>query len=340
MSTEVNNEVLKLPPQQSPIAVFTQPNTEDTVLAAPVNNGTNVSTVINDGPLITDPLLPLNPVNSSINALITENVNNGINSSNETSQQDKPGYSPPTPPALSPSIPAVTNVNNETLATEQKPVEIDEGMSMASFKLPNWVLQSLEQTAQELNKKLPLGTKPLTRHSYGVEVLTNHEQSRNANQQLNAYQTALNEASQKSNDLSAKLAHEQQQSARLKEQLDRVINELHSRSTKPVDPVIIDSIQIPTQQPEPVQNTAAVAVTESPVDAAALDKYDRLATDYQTLLDRFQKCEKERNELWKFVNGLPGVLDLLYAEASALSWVTKTYFKWFFEQCVRVILPK
>jgi hypothetical protein len=340
MSPELNNEVLKLPPRQSPFTAFTQSVADESVLAAPGNNGTTVITGNNDGPVITDPLLPLNPVNSSINAVITENGNDGNNNTNGVSQPETPGYSPPTPPALSPSIPAVTNVNNETLTTDQKPVEVDEGLTMATFKLPNWVLQSMEQTAQELNKNLPLGTKPWTRHSYGVEVLTNHEQYRNALQQLSACQTALNEALQKSNDLSGKLAHEQQQSARLKEQLDRVLNELHSRSTTPVDPSLTESIQPSIQQPESVQETVAVTRQESPVDEAMLAKYDRLSEDYHTLYDRLQKSEKEKNELWKFVNQLPGVLDLLYAEASALSWVTKTYFKWYFEQCVQLILPK
>lgn len=224
--------------------------------------------------------------------------------------------------------PVVNSVNegNQASIPQTETDGTPDPLIPTTFKIRESTKKSVEKAVAELNQIVPPGTPAYSVHSYGVELLTNHDVLRQAAERANSYLTKINAASERSNDLQTQLQSERLRNADLTAQLKAAtdyINRLeHHPTPEPVQPPVM-----PQAQPE------------NPVNVELQTKYNRLLDRYEKIQDESLSFETGLADLRRFVQYIPGAIAQLSQEAARNSWYTAGYYEKFFRELITPYLP-
>ncbi len=337
MNTESNNEVitnpfppvslpLSLPPTDPLPSVDTGNNDSPTPPLLPLLPESLLPLLTEPLlPLLPGPLLPVNPLIPANNALLPEFGHTGNNEpgNNNTHPIEPPSndnrFIPPTintPPQVVPLLPTSATGNNND-SDEGTPIQrVKEEMAVRTFKLPVSVIQSMERVMAEYNAPLP-PDKQLSFHGYGIDVLTNHEAYRASQKAIKSLQIAYEAKAAENEKLVIELTQYRQQVAQLTAALSQQ-----------------------KQYTPPVSNQPIAVPAPATFDAADIDKYNRLAIEYNQVIQRLTERENTLLSYQEFLINVNRIMLELCAEAERLSWTRATYFHWFFQSQIDAILPQ
>ncbi|GAB3568778.1 hypothetical protein GCM10027578_21990 [Spirosoma luteolum] len=201
------------------------------------------------------------------------------------------------------------------------PPEIDsntpDGILPKTFKLPASTVASIERVIQQLNDGLRPGQAPYTVHSYGIEVLNNHEAYRRLANQYNDLAARYNQVSAALTAANQELGVEQQRNQDLGGQLKQLLDYSNRLEHQPT-PV--------TPQPPAPQISSNEQVWQ--------EKYETARQEIDRLLTATDQDKAQSQALTSFVRSLPGLVGILAREAARTSWYTQEYYQWYFQQLV------
>ncbi|GAB2566801.1 hypothetical protein [Spirosoma areae] len=211
--------------------------------------------------------------------------------------------------------PGITPVNpviqgNLAGLPQHEPEGITEGTIPKTYKLPMSVIPTMERMIANLNAVLPYGTPPVTMHSYGVELLSKHEELRRSfleaeslKGQLQIAQTQLREARYELSTLTSEL------------------NKANSLNGTPPAPVPPESV-VPGVLPEILP----------PAKDTWYERYQDVAKELKATVDAHQKDKDQLLSLGNVIQVLPQLIEQLCVEAANNSWRTPEYYSTYFEE--------
>lgn len=214
-------------------------------------------------------------------------------------------------PCNTPVIP-VSSGNMAGLQQNDSDITTESAVSK-TYRIPGFVIPSMERVINELNKVLPVGAAPITMHSYGVDLLSRHEQLRKAVQEVNGYKNRLEQALQQVANQSALIQSLTSQNEELKVDLQ------NARDFALEHPYLV-----PTP---PVE-------TIPPPDEAWRTRYEQLQEEFNAALAAHQTDLRAVRPLNEFVSALPAIIDELCKEASRQSSWTPAYYQKYYQELI------
>ncbi|MVM32853.1 hypothetical protein GO755_22630 [Spirosoma sp. HMF4905] len=259
------------------------------------------------------PVLPIPP--ESITQVIPPVIPAPVSSGDEAAQM--PSSSGPIPGSIGTTqaevIPVIPDAGNTQVnpviqgnLAGLPPIEPEgntEGTVSKSYKIPVWVIPTMERVITEINKVLPFGTPPVSMHSYGVDTLTRHEEFRKAAQQSHYFKECYGVAS-------AQLQQAQRELAELNANL----------ANQPV----------PTGQQSVLPQVTPPVIP--PAEQSWRVRYEQVNSELQKALEAHALEKRAAQPVYALVKVLPDLLEQLYQEASSDSWRTPQYYQQFFQE--------
>lgn len=183
-----------------------------------------------------------------------------------------------------------------------------DGITPKTFKLPNSVLQSMQRTVDELNAVTPGHST----HSYGVNLLSRHEELLKADRQSAYYKDNYDQALLKIASLSVQLqqaGHENQElRADLQNARDFVLAHPYTASSP--------------------------GATRAEPDDVWREKYEALKLEMKLTIEAHEQNLRAVQPLNAFIKALPAVIEELCQEAQKESWVTAEYYQDFYKKLI------
>jgi hypothetical protein len=234
----------------------------------------------------------------------------------EPSVQQLPTVQPVVPGQVQhPPVNSVNSPENSVYSqenTEEGGDSTTQEKKVMGFRVPMDVAQSIERKVAELTQVNP----KITVHSYGVELLTNHESLHTALRERDEYRQKYEQAVAQINSFNQRYELDQKRIEDLATQVRHSNDYVQGNQYVRTEPVI------------PLSPQAWPTDTNQHV----IEQLRRLQSDNQAMQYNLQGYQTYAKQTQGFLAQLGRALNDLFYEASALSWYTPYHFKSYLEE--------